>query len=65
MARYYGLRRLSWAAGVFLAGTLLATVYLGWHFAVDDVAGVLLAATAVLLGHWTVSPPWRRRRESA
>ena len=39
MARYYGLRILSWVVFAFLVGTVLATVYLGWHFAVDDVAG--------------------------
>ena len=44
MARYYGLRRiLSWVAVAFLVGTMLATVYLGWHFAVDDVAGIAIA----------------------
>ena len=35
---------------VFLAGTVLATVYLGWHFALDDVAGVLIAVVAVASG---------------
>jgi hypothetical protein len=54
MARYYGLRLVSWAAGLFLLGTLLATVYLGWHFAVDDVAGLALAWVAVQLGKLTV-----------
>jgi hypothetical protein len=59
MARYYGLRVLSWAAGVFLAGTLVATVYLGWHFAVDDVAGIAIAWVAVQLGKLTVNGTWR------
>jgi hypothetical protein len=59
MARYYGLRLLSWAAAVFLAGTLLATVYLGWHFAVDDVAGIAIAWAAVQLGKITVNGTWR------
>jgi hypothetical protein len=54
MARYYGLLLVSWAAGLFLLGTLIATVYLGWHFAVDDVAGVALAWVAVQLGKLTV-----------
>ena len=59
MARYYGLRVLSWAAAVFLAGTLLATVYLGWHFAVDDIAGIAIAWAAVQLGKITVNGTWR------
>jgi hypothetical protein len=59
MARYYGLRVLSWAAAVFLAGTLVATVYLGWHFAVDDVVGLVIAWAAVQLGKLTVNGTWR------
>jgi hypothetical protein len=54
MARYYGLRLVSWAAGLFLLGTLIATVYLGWHFAVDDLAGLAIAAAAWWLGPRTV-----------
>ncbi len=54
MARYYGLRLVSWVAGLFLIGTLLATVYLGWHFAVDDVAGLAIAWVSVQLGKLTV-----------
>ena len=54
MARYYGLRVLSWFALAFLIGTMVATVYLGWHFAVDDVAGIAIAWVAVQLGKLTV-----------
>jgi membrane-associated phospholipid phosphatase len=69
MARYYGLRRLSRVLAVYLGGVVLATVYFGWHYVLDDIAGVLLALTAVQLGKWTVYPPqvlgralagWRR-----
>ena len=56
MARYYGLRRTSYALGVFLAGTIVATVYLGWHFVVDDIAGVLIAVVGVALGRLMVQP---------
>jgi PAP2 superfamily len=59
MARYYGLRVLSWIAGVFLAGTIVATVYLGWHFAVDDIAGVIIAWVSVQLGKLIVVGSWR------
>ena len=65
MARYYGLRRLSWAVGVFLVGTIIATVYLGWHFAVDDIAGLVLAWVSVQLGKLTVLGSWRSRRDPA
>jgi PAP2 superfamily protein len=56
MARYYRLRRTTRALAVFLIGTMLATVYLGWHFAVDDLAGLVIAFTAVLLGRRMIYP---------
>jgi hypothetical protein len=59
MAWYYRLRRTTIALGFFLAGTTVATVYLGWHFAVDDVAGLAIAVLAVLLGRWMVYPSGR------
>ena len=65
MARYYGLRRLSWAVAVFLVGTMIATVYFGWHFAVDDIAGLALAWVSVQLGKLTVLGSWRSRRDPA
>ena len=63
MARYYGLRRISWIVGVFLIGTLVATVYLGWHFAVDDVAGLAIAWVAFQLGKLTVLGSWGSQRD--
>ena len=59
MVRYYGLRRATRAMGVFLACTVVATIYLGWHFAVDDVAGAAIGAAAVWLGRATVYPTGR------
>jgi hypothetical protein len=50
MARYYCLRRTTQAMTVYLAGTMLATVYLGWHFAVDDLGGLAIAFLAMVLG---------------
>ncbi len=61
MTRYYGLRRVTQAMTVYLAGTVLATVYLGWHFAVDLVGGFAIAYLAVLLGRLTVYPQRARR----
>ena len=65
LARYYGLRRLARVLAMFLAGTVVATVYLGWHFAVDDVAGALIAVLAVRLGRLLVEPTGRRVREAS
>jgi hypothetical protein len=59
MARYYGLRTLSWVAAVYLLGVVVATMYLGWHFAVDDIAGLTIGWLAVLLGKLTVLGTWR------
>lgn len=56
MARYYGLRRITAVLEVFLAVTMVATLYLGWHFAVDDVAGVLIAVISVSLGEVMIYP---------
>ena len=59
MARYYGLRRLSWLLGLYLVGVVLATLYLGWHFALDDIAGLTIAWVSVQLGKLTVLGTWR------
>jgi membrane-associated phospholipid phosphatase len=56
MTRYYGLRRASQAMTIYVAGTLLATVYLGWHFAIDLVGGFAIAYAAVFLGRVVIYP---------
>ena len=65
MARYFRLRRTAWALAAFLGGTLLATVYWGWHFVLDDVAGLAIAPAAVLLGALLIHPRGRPGRGSA
>ncbi len=65
MARYYGLRRISRALGVFLFGTVIATVYLGWHFFVDDIAGAAIALLSVYLGSRMIYPHGRPARKAA
>ncbi len=62
MARYYGLRRTSRVLVAFLLATMVATVYLGWHFAVDDAAGLLIAYVGVQLGRRMVYPHGGRPR---
>jgi hypothetical protein len=59
MARYYRLRRTAAVLTVFLCATIVATVYLGWHFAVDDVAGLLIAFLGVRLGRLLIYPHGR------
>jgi hypothetical protein len=54
MARHYGLRRTARAMTVFVCVTMVATVYLGWHYAVDDIAGVAIAVVSTLVGRTMV-----------
>jgi hypothetical protein len=37
---------------VFFGLTAIATIYFGWHYIVDDVAGVAIAVGSVLLAGW-------------
>ncbi|HVH93601.1 MAG: phosphatase PAP2 family protein [Nocardioidaceae bacterium] len=59
MARYYRLRIISWVLAAFLVATIVATVYLGWHFFVDDIAGLAIAVLGVTLGRLTTYPRGR------
>ena len=63
MARYYRLRRLSRFLAVWLVGVVVATIYLGWHFAVDDVAGIAIAVIGVFLGTRMVYPRGDQRAD--
>lgn len=48
IVHYVGMPRwVRLSAWVFLALTVLATVYLGWHFLIDAVAGAALGSAAV------------------
>lgn len=42
-------RRVRIGLWVLLALTAVATIYLGWHYVVDDIAGVVLALVALAL----------------
>ncbi|AWB92351.1 phosphatase PAP2 family protein [Aeromicrobium chenweiae] len=59
MLRYYGLRRAANVMVVYLVAVMVSTIYLGWHFVLDDVAGLAIAWAAVRLGRLTVYPPGR------
>jgi membrane-associated phospholipid phosphatase len=49
-AHLLGLARpLRIGAWVLLGLTTAATIYLGWHYVLDDFAGVVLGAIAILL----------------
>ncbi len=59
MCAYYGLRKTTIAMGLFLVCTIVATVYLGWHFFVDDPAGIAIAVLACYLGAKMIYPRGR------
>ncbi len=53
------LRILAW---VFLVMTVLATIYFGWHYLADDVAGAFIGWLSVSVGAWASGNRGRRRR---
>ena len=43
---------LRWALWIYLAATVTATAYFGWHYLVDDIAGIALGASSVAIAEW-------------
>jgi hypothetical protein len=56
-AAYLGWRWLTIAMSVYLVAVMIATIYFGMHFVVDDVAGVAIAVVAVTLARLLVNWP--------
>jgi membrane-associated phospholipid phosphatase len=55
VARRLDLHRVvQWAMWVFFGLTVVSTIYFGWHYIVDDIAGVLIAFLAVGIA-WRVT----------
>ncbi|WP_147104214.1 phosphatase PAP2 family protein [Nesterenkonia populi] len=54
------LRFVGWA---FFGLTFLATLYFGWHYLVDSLAGVLIGWLCVAIGAWATGN-WRTRRRT-
>jgi len=52
-------RRLRIGLWVLFALTTIATIHLGWHYVVDDVAGLVIAVTALAGARWLTG--FRRR----
>jgi membrane-associated phospholipid phosphatase len=59
--RSIGVRTLLWT---FFALTVTATIYFGWHYLVDDIAGLAIGGIAVLLAAWGTGR-FRRLEEAA
>ena len=69
VAQLLGLRRwVRVSLWVFLGLTFLATIYFGWHYIVDDIAGVAIGGLAVVLAAWMTGhplrPPWSEEGEA-
>jgi membrane-associated phospholipid phosphatase len=56
-------RRLRIALWVWLAVTTVGTVYLGWHYFIDDIAGVVMGALALALARVLSGIDLRAERE--
>jgi hypothetical protein len=57
------VRRAMWT---FFVLTVLATIYFGWHYIVDDLAGMAIGGIAVWAGAWATGnlrDPGRRRED--
>jgi hypothetical protein len=44
--------------------TCVATLYLGWHYVVDDIAGIAIALVAFYVGGWASNQSFARYRSS-
>ncbi|MEO6470195.1 MAG: phosphatase PAP2 family protein [Aeromicrobium sp.] len=58
-----GMNRIvRWTSWVYLALVVLATIYFGWHYIADDIAGALIGWASVSIGAWASGNRGRRRR---
>jgi len=68
LVRYYGFRRATRVMVAYVAAVIVSTVYFGWHFVSDDIAGIALAIIAVFFGRLMIYPngrPTSNTHESA
>ena len=63
MTKIHPLLRIT--AWVYFVGTMLATVYFGWHYVSDDIAGLLIGWLAVMLGARATGNTKKQRRKAA
>jgi len=63
LVAHYTVRHalLRWGAWVFFGLTVLSTLYFGWHYVADDIAGALIAVIAVWLGGIATGQRFDRR----
>ena len=54
-------RLVRWVAWAFFGMTFVATLYFGWHYMIDNIAGVAIGWAAVSLGAWATNHQGARR----
>ena len=57
-------RRLKQGLWIWLGITTIATVYLGWHYFIDDVAGLLVAVAALAVARLLTGYDPRKDRDA-
>ena len=67
LVAHYTVRHaaIRWSMWVFFALTVVATIYFGWHYIADDVAGALIAIVAVWLGGLATGQKFERHGRSS
>ena len=61
---YAGIARaVRYAAWIYLGFTILATLYLGWHYIADDIGGLLIGWLAVTIGAFVTGNTRRQKRK--
>jgi len=63
VAAYYRWRKTAIALGVYVVAVMVSTIYFGWHFVLDDIAGVVIAVLSVALARLMVHGPRMRAPE--
>lgn len=58
-------RTLRWVAWAFFGLTFISTLYFGWHYAVDSVAGVLIGWMCVAIAAWATGNARTKRHQLA
>jgi len=61
---YAGIARaVRYTAWVYLGFTILATLYLGWHYVADDLGGLFIGGLSVAIGAWVTGNTRRQKRK--
>jgi hypothetical protein len=55
-------RAVRYTAWIYLGFTVLATLYLGWHYIADDIGGLLIGWLAVAIGAFVTGNTRRQKR---